>query len=252
LQRQAAAHAAACEVHDVVDQPRHPVDAVPHQADDRLGVLFRLGAGEQPDSGRKGSERVAQIVAEHCDELLAQFRRVALARQLRLARFQFCGGVDLHGNEFGKQLEHVDRLGILQPGGMRVDGAQRAKEGGVGQDNGHRDIALDAVQRRGAVSAKHRVLRHMVDDDGFTALPDFVADRGFDVQFAAGLQSEADLIEDGAANPALIGDPRDGCKAHSGRSAYDLENARHRDDTLNGSDIGCKIFHHHKCSEVPT
>ncbi len=38
------------------------------------------------------------------------------------------------------------------------------------------------------------VLAHLINDDGFAALPDFVADGGLDLQFVAGLQAERQFV----------------------------------------------------------
>jgi hypothetical protein len=90
----------------------------------------------------------------------------------------------------------------------RVDGAQRAEHGAVRQHNRHRDVALKAVFRRRVMPAIGGILGHVIDNDGLMALPDLVADGGFDVEFRAGRQAERDLVAHRAADPALFGDAK--------------------------------------------
>ena len=52
-----------------------------------------------------------------------------------------------------------------------------------------------------------RVLVDMIDDDLFTALPDLVANRASDLEFAAGLQSEANGVPDGQRDLLLLSHP---------------------------------------------
>jgi hypothetical protein len=55
------------------------------------------------------------------------------------------------------------------------------------------------------------------------ALANLVADGRLEVQLPAGLQPEADLIEDGAGGPAIFGDARDGGEAHPGDMSRGLQ-----------------------------
>src|SRR3981189_1424914 len=56
------------------------------------------------------------------------------------------------------------------------------------------------------MAAKGGLLGAVVDDDGLVALPDLVADGGFDFKFPAGHQAEFDFVAHGTANPTLLGD----------------------------------------------
>src|SRR5918995_5346988 len=100
----------------------------------------------------------------------------------------------MKADQLGEQLEHADRLGIVQMRRTRVDGAEGAEEGAVRQDDRHREIALEAIERRGVMAAEGFVLGHVVDDDGLPGLADLVADRSLDLQLAAGLKSELNIV----------------------------------------------------------
>ena len=71
--------------------------------------------------------------------------------------------------------------------------------------------------------------------------PDLVADRGLDLQFAAGLEPEADVVEHAAGDPAVLGDAGDGRKAHAGRAADDVENRRHGIDPAHRIDVSLEV-----------
>ena len=98
------------------------------------------------------------------------------------------------------------------------------------------------------MAAKNLVFCDVIDHDGFVALPDFVTDRGLDLQFSAGLEAERDFVANRATNPSSFRNPCDGGKAHSGGTAYNLKNTRNGVDTLNGSDIGREISVHNNYS----
>ena len=143
-------------------------------------------------------------MAEHGDELLAQFGSLAFSEQPRFADGEAPGGVQMRRDQLGKQLEHADGVRRVQPRRPRIDRAQRAEERAVGEHDRHRDVALEAVLRRRVVAAKGQVVGDAVDDHGLTALPDLVADRGLDLELAAGRQAERDLVAHRATNPSLL------------------------------------------------
>ena len=97
--------------------------------------------------------------------------------------------------------------------------------------------------------AKDKVVGNAVDDDGLTALPDFVTDGGFDLQFPARRQPECDLVAHRAANPSLLGDAGDRGKAHAGRAADNFENARNRRDALHRGNIRVEVDRHDQPSD---
>jgi hypothetical protein len=59
-------------------------------------------------------------------------------------------------------------------------------------------------------------------------LPDFLANRGFDLQLAAWLQTEGNFIAHRAGNPPCLGNPGDSGKTHARRAADDIQYRRHR------------------------
>ena len=59
--------------------------------------------------------------------------------------------------------------------------AKRAEKCAVGEADRQRDIALKAVHRRRVVGAEREVCGDMIDNDGLAALPDFMANSGFDL-----------------------------------------------------------------------
>ena len=81
------------------------------------------------------------------------------------------------------------------------------------------------------------VLGHMVDDNRLSALTDLVAKRGLDLQFAAGLQSEVDIVADAARDPTVFGHARNRSKTHPRRSAHNAKNRRDRLDAADGGYI---------------
>jgi hypothetical protein len=80
------------------------------------------------------------------------------------------------------------------------------------------------------VAAIDKVPRDMIDDHRLAGNANLVADRGFDLELAARLQAEGDLVAHRAGDPAVLGDPGDGGKAHAGGAADDLEDGGHRVD----------------------
>jgi hypothetical protein len=249
VQGDATAEPAAREIQQIVDQRRHPRHALLHQREDRCGIP--AAAHQQIGAGRDRRQRVAQVVAEHGDKLLAQFGSLAFPKQPRFTGGDTSGGVQMRGDQFGKQLEHADGLRRVQPRRPRIDRAQRAEERPVGEHDRHRDIALEAVLRRRVVTAKGHVVGDTVDDDGLTALPDLVTNGGFDFELAAGRQAERDLVAHRATNPSLFGDTGNGRKPHTGRAADHFQNSRNRRDTLHGSNVRAVVGGHHAPFNVP-
>src|SRR6202000_192909 len=98
-----------------------------------------------------------------------------------LARSHPCIRIDMKGDQLGKQPEHADGLGVLQPGWPWVDGTKCAEETTVEQNDRHRNITLKAIHRWGRVVAISLVFGDVIDDDRFFALTDLVADGGFDL-----------------------------------------------------------------------
>src|SRR5471032_1299577 len=94
------------------------------------------------------------------------------------------------------------------------------------------------------------VFRDVVDHHRFAALPDLMADGGFDLEFPAGHKAKRDLVAHRATNPAVLGDACGGGEAHASGTAYHFKNARHRCDPLHGSDIRVELGRHCQPSTV--
>jgi hypothetical protein len=78
------------------------------------------------------------------------------------------------------------------------------------------------------------VFGDIIDNDRLAALADFMADRRFDLQFAAGLEPEVDFIEHAACDPAILGhacnrgEPHPGCAAHYVKDCWNRFYAAYR------------------------
>jgi hypothetical protein len=86
--------------------------------------------------------------------------------------------------------------------------------------------------------------RDVADDDRLSVLPDFMAERRFDFELAAGLQAELDRVPHPTGDPPIIGHPRDRSETHACGIAYDVENRRHRGNLFDRVDIDLEIMRH--------
>jgi len=113
-----------------------------------------------------GLRRSWPSTAMNCSRKLRSF---ALAQKPGLAGGQPIHRLEMDRNQFREQLEHADRLRRIQPRRPRIERAQGAEEGPVGENDGHRDVALEPEFRRGVMSAVGGVFGDVVDDDGLVA-----------------------------------------------------------------------------------
>jgi hypothetical protein len=243
-ERQPGAEAAAREVEHVVDEGRHAGDAFSHHRDDGARLFVERRPLQKLGAGADGGQRIAQVVAENGDELFAQLRRGARVEQVGFRRRQPLTGVEVKGDQLGEQLEHADDARVFQFGRFGVDRAQRAEEAAVLEEDRHRDVALEAVHRRGRMPAIDFILGHVIDDHRFAGLADLMTDGGLDLELAAGFEAEIDFVIDREADPAVRGDARYGGKAHPGDAAHDIQDRRHRLDGLDHGDVCLKIVTH--------
>ena len=239
---QPAAEPAAGEIEHVVDEPRHPAYRVLHQLERRAPGFIERRLSKQPRAGVDGGKRIAQVMAEHRDELVAQFGRLALAEQRGLAGREALPRVEVEADQVGEQPEHADRLGRPQLHRTRVDRAERSEKRSVGAQDGHRDVALKAIHRRCGMAAKSFVLRDVIDHDRVPAVSDLAADGGFHLQLSAGLQAEGDLVANRAGNPTIVGHARDRGESHAGRAADHFQDRRNHIDRGDRRDVGCRII----------
>jgi hypothetical protein len=114
--------------------------------------------------------------------------------------------------------------GLVQSPGTRIDGAKRAQELPVRQNDRHRDITLQAVHPGRVVAAVIFVLRHVIDDDRPAAVANFVADGRLDVEFAAGQQPKSNLVANSTGYPTILSHARHRGESHPGRAADHFQN----------------------------
>ena len=168
-----AAEAAAGEVEHVVDQPA--MRAALRRASGARSSRARSSSGVRCSScmpasiEASGLRRSWPSTAMNCSRSSAGLRarsaarpRWSPARSLR---------VEVEGDQLGEQLEHADRSPGLSSCAGRGSIAQSVpKKRAVGQDDRHRDVALEAVHRRRVVAAERRVLGDVVDDHRLAAV----------------------------------------------------------------------------------
>jgi hypothetical protein len=75
-------------------------------------------------------------------------------------------------------------------------------------------------------------------------LADLVADRGLDLQLAAGLEAELNVVTDGAGDPPILGDPGYGGKAHPRNAAHDFKDGGHSIDAIDSGNIRFEVSRH--------
>ncbi|MGY4326254.1 hypothetical protein ACVWWG_000668 [Bradyrhizobium sp. LB7.2] len=84
----------AGEVHDIVDQTRHPGDASLQKADPVLPLFIDLLV-QKPQAALDRGKRVSEVVTEHGDKLLAQFGILSFQRQPVLDQFDAVARVEV-------------------------------------------------------------------------------------------------------------------------------------------------------------
>ena len=117
VELEAGAEAAAGEVEDVVDEAGHAGDAAADEAEGPGGGVGQGLALEDAGAGVDGGERVAEVVAEDGDELLAQLGALALAEEGGLAGVEALEGVEVEADEVGEEAEHAGDLGRRRAAG---------------------------------------------------------------------------------------------------------------------------------------
>jgi hypothetical protein len=88
-----------------------------------------------------------------------------------------------------------------------------------------------------AVLRIDRMRARVAEDDRLAVLADFIAQRGFELEIAAGLQPEIEPVEHGAGRPAHFGHACDRGEAHAGDLGDGPEDARHGVDPLDRCEI---------------
>jgi hypothetical protein len=200
----ASAETSAREIHDVVHDVRHPVDALQHQGDHGPGPVVERRLCEHASAGRHRSQGVAQVVSEHGDELLPDAGDFLFLTQVFFGLDQQLSGIQVTGDQLREQSKHSHGLLVVDQSWLGVDRAQGAEERAVLMNDRNGDIALEAVLERRVVVAI-RTAGDVVDRDGIVRGPYLMADRGFEDEFTAFLEAEVDRVEDLARHPSVFG-----------------------------------------------
>ena len=227
VQTDAAAKPPAREIQHVVDESRHARRAALHIGEQQARPLRRRRFLQQDDARFDGGQRVAQVVAQHRDELLPQLFVGARIEQgcIGGGRAGLC--VKLGGDERGEQFKHPHDVGTRSRRRFRIYGAEGAEKSPVRQHNGRRNVAFQPVGLGRVVVDPIRTGGGLVESDGGAAFPDLMAERRLDGQFAAHRQAELNLILHRAGEPAVRADMGDDGVSHAGRAQADLQDGRH-------------------------
>jgi hypothetical protein len=94
--------------------------------------------------------RTAHVVAEDGDELLAKPGALALVLELGAVPLL---GLELQRDELAEELHHRERLAVGELARIGIEAAEVPEVVAVATEDGHRDVALEAVQLRRPVAA---------------------------------------------------------------------------------------------------
>lgn len=94
--------------------------------------------------------------------------------------------------------------------------------------------------------AEGAVSLHVIYDDGLAVLSYLIADRGFDLEFAAFSQTEAYVVTDGTANPLVRSHAGDSDEAHARHPADDVQNFWDSGNVLDGVHFCLDVDRHGK------
>ena len=86
------------------------------------------------------------------------------------------------------------------------------------------------------------IFSDVVDDDRFPALANFVADRGFNLEFAARSKPERDIVFYATGNPSVSGYARNSGEPHARCATYNVKDGRHRFNAANRKDVSFDSF----------
>ena len=209
-----------------------------------VALSFRRSLEQQVHACVDGCQRVAQVVTEHRDKLLAERRGFAFVEQVGRSRVHPVDRAQMSADYLREHFEHADGLGRIQPMRFGIDRAKRTEKCTVREPDRHRDIALKAVHRRRVVGAERRIFGDMIDDDGVAALPDFIADRSPNLEFTARLEAERDVVAHVARDPAILGNAGDRSEAHPCCPTHDIEDRGDCLDAVDSGDILVEIVGH--------
>jgi|GEM_PF-1877238 len=113
--------------------------------------------------------------------------------------------------------------------------------------------AIDRIRREAKREEKHKEALMLsddpeplgvIDDDRLPALPDFMADRAFNLQLATRLQTKVDFVKHAAGDPAVLSHAGDCGEPHPGCTAHNVKDRGHRFYAVHALNIGLKILRH--------
>ncbi len=232
VERDAAAHPAPGEVDHVVHQRRDPLRAAVHAVEDRHQGHVRTAPPCQFEAAQYGPQRRTEVVSEDGNELLSQFGGLLLVHQQAVGIGQFLLAGELGGNQLREQRHGGTDIRRRQHGRLGVKPTQRAEILAVGAKNGHGYIALKAVDPGSMVIAISFVVAHAVDDYRLPGIAYDCAQRGRHVQGVADLETEIEIVENGAGCPAVVGDAGDADEAEPGCCGHGFKQCRYSADGL--------------------
>jgi hypothetical protein len=175
------AHLAAREVDHVVHQRRHALAAALDQPGQDGEPLFVAQAEQhQLGAGDDGAQRVAQVVSQHGDELLAQFGRGARVEQGNLGLLEHLLRTEMLRDQFGKQGHRRQRRRGRQVARQGVEAAQGAEVLAVVAQDRHRDEALETIHGGRRMALVDQVVADGVDHDRHAAGAHRAAQGGLD------------------------------------------------------------------------
>ena len=201
----APAQPPAREIQHIVDQVDHASHALLDARRVAPGAFAQRLHLQQFGGHADGLQGIAQVVAQHGDELVAQFCRHTGIVQVRFGPFGAFLHFQLRADQLAEQVQCLDHLLVLEHGRVRIDRAQGAEQGAVSAEDRYRNVALEAVQLGRGVVAEPGMDAGVAEDHRLVAMADLIAD-GFQYQFAAGA-SEVPLFVHGARH-LVSGHPR--------------------------------------------
>ena len=248
--RDPAAEPSTGEIEDVFDQLRGAQAAGFDVLHEIMGLRVRVLAEQAICRSRHGEQRVAQVMAEHRNKLLAQLGVFTGQRQLGLRVFQVFFGFNLQRDQTRKRLHGGLDRGVFKGRRFRVQCAQRTKQTAVGAEHRYREVTLESVDSGRWVVVVQRVFAGFVDEDGQLRIHAFKAQRRDQVQFTSRFQAKPQIVEHGAGCPAVRRHPGNGSKAHAGHFSNHLKDCRDCADPVNRGDIRSGTWPHRRESRL--
>ncbi|MGY4597559.1 hypothetical protein ACVWXL_005305 [Bradyrhizobium sp. GM22.5] len=108
-------------------RPAIPAHASLQEVDPVLPLVIDLLV-QKPQAALDRGKRVSEVVTEHGDELLAQFRIALFQREPVLDQFDALGRVEMRRDQLGKKLEHADDFGSPKLARLRIDRTKSSEE----------------------------------------------------------------------------------------------------------------------------